>query len=215
MGWAKKQERIKLSRRLSIWSKYLKNIKVSASPVLYYVLCYMEFYIVCCFLISELPFFLVLGKPFDTTQSVGYAVSNIISSIVYGSRFEYSDPEFTRMVDRASENIQLSGSPSIQVLLQFFLNKLLIWYKLFACQTLIYHFKKKYLPIFLLSKKWQDQHLCSMWLSSYSKLKKMAILIWITSKDIVVQHLSIIIFCTSILVNTGWICRWCRSLTMI
>eukprot|EP00064_Thunnus_orientalis_P000221 superscaffoldBa00000009_g221 len=55
------------------------------------------------------------GKPFDTTQSINYAVSNVISTIVYGSRFEYNDPEFTRMVDRANENIRLSGSPSIQV----------------------------------------------------------------------------------------------------
>ncbi|XP_071752464.1 cytochrome P450 2K1-like [Centroberyx gerrardi] len=55
------------------------------------------------------------GKAFDTTQSVNYAVSNIICSIVYGSRFEYDNPEFTTMVDRANENIRLVGSPSIQV----------------------------------------------------------------------------------------------------
>ncbi|XP_059414953.1 cytochrome P450 2K1-like [Carassius carassius] len=53
------------------------------------------------------------GKPFDTTQPVNYAVSNIISSIVYGSRFEYTDPRFTEMVDRANENIRISGSLSI------------------------------------------------------------------------------------------------------
>ncbi|XP_062874914.1 cytochrome P450 2K1-like [Trichomycterus rosablanca] len=55
------------------------------------------------------------GKPFDTTQPVNYAVSNIISAIVYGSRFEYSDPQFTAMVNRANENIRLSGSPSLQI----------------------------------------------------------------------------------------------------
>ncbi|XP_078140581.1 cytochrome P450 2K1-like [Centroberyx gerrardi] len=55
------------------------------------------------------------GKAFDTTQSVNYAVSNIICSIVYGSRFEYDNPDFTTMVDRANENIRLVGSPSIQV----------------------------------------------------------------------------------------------------
>uniref|UniRef100_UPI003AACC4DC cytochrome P450 2K1-like isoform X1 n=1 Tax=Centroberyx gerrardi TaxID=166262 RepID=UPI003AACC4DC len=54
------------------------------------------------------------GKAFDTTQPVNYAVSNIICSIVYGSRFEYDNPEFTTMVDRANENIRLMGSPSIQ-----------------------------------------------------------------------------------------------------
>ncbi|KAM7386913.1 hypothetical protein PAMA_009504 [Pampus argenteus] len=55
------------------------------------------------------------GKPFDDTESVNYAVSNIICSLVYGIRFDYNDPEFTRMVQRASENIRLSGSPSIQL----------------------------------------------------------------------------------------------------
>ncbi|XP_073692397.1 cytochrome P450 2K1-like [Garra rufa] len=55
------------------------------------------------------------GKAFDTTQPVNYAVSNIISSIVYGSRFEYTDPEFTEMVDRANENVHVAGSTSIML----------------------------------------------------------------------------------------------------
>uniref|UniRef100_A0A8C4HW25 Cytochrome P450 2K1 n=1 Tax=Dicentrarchus labrax TaxID=13489 RepID=A0A8C4HW25_DICLA len=55
------------------------------------------------------------GKSFDTTQPINYAVSNIICSIVYGSRFEYDDPEFTSLVDRTNRNIQLVGSPSIQI----------------------------------------------------------------------------------------------------
>ncbi len=62
---------------------------------------------VCCFLFTE--------KPFDTTQTVNYAVSNIISSIVYGSRFEYTDPQFTAMVDRANENVRVGGSISVGV----------------------------------------------------------------------------------------------------
>ncbi|XP_042573508.1 cytochrome P450 2K1-like isoform X3 [Cyprinus carpio] len=52
-------------------------------------------------------------KPFDTTRPVNYAVSNIISSIVYGSRFEYTDPRFTETVDRANENVRISGSISM------------------------------------------------------------------------------------------------------
>ncbi|KAL6476364.1 hypothetical protein MHYP_G00148630 [Metynnis hypsauchen] len=55
------------------------------------------------------------GKPFDTTQPVNYAVSNIISAIVYGSRFEYSDPLFKDMVAWSNENVRLIGSASIQV----------------------------------------------------------------------------------------------------
>eukprot|EP00063_Salmo_salar_P083302 XP_014058137.1 PREDICTED: cytochrome P450 2K1-like [Salmo salar] len=55
------------------------------------------------------------GKAFDTAQPVIYAVSNIISAIVYGSRFEYTDPLFTGMADRANESIHLTGSASIQM----------------------------------------------------------------------------------------------------
>ncbi|XP_056117729.1 cytochrome P450 2K1-like isoform X2 [Rhinichthys klamathensis goyatoka] len=53
------------------------------------------------------------GKPFETTTPVNYAVSNIISSIVYGSRFEYTDPQFTEMVDRANESVRILGSASM------------------------------------------------------------------------------------------------------
>ncbi|XP_036403204.1 cytochrome P450 2K4-like isoform X2 [Megalops cyprinoides] len=56
-----------------------------------------------------------MGEPFNTTQPVNYAVSNIISSIVYGSRFEYTDPVFQKMVDRSNENIRLLGSAEIQL----------------------------------------------------------------------------------------------------
>lgn len=55
------------------------------------------------------------GKAFDTTQPVNYAVSNIISAIVYGSRFDYNDSRFIGMVNRANENIRLGGSPTVQV----------------------------------------------------------------------------------------------------
>ncbi|KAL7849995.1 hypothetical protein SRHO_G00193440 [Serrasalmus rhombeus] len=54
------------------------------------------------------------GNPFDTKQPVNYAVSNIISAIVYGSRFEYSDPLFKDMVVWSNENVRLVGSASIQ-----------------------------------------------------------------------------------------------------
>ncbi|XP_067338598.1 cytochrome P450 2K1-like isoform X1 [Channa argus] len=54
------------------------------------------------------------GEPFDTTQSVNYSVSNIICSIVYGSRFEYNDPKFTSMVDKTNRRVELFGSPSMQ-----------------------------------------------------------------------------------------------------
>ncbi|XP_062401258.1 cytochrome P450 2K1-like [Sardina pilchardus] len=59
------------------------------------------------------------GKAFDTTQPVNYAVSNIISAIVYGSRFEYSDRRFKDMVNRANENIRLGGSPGVRLFVMF------------------------------------------------------------------------------------------------
>ncbi|KAK2829236.1 hypothetical protein Q7C36_017226 [Tachysurus vachellii] len=55
------------------------------------------------------------GRPFDTSQPLNYATSNVISAIVYGSRFQYSDLQFKEMVNRANETIKLSGSPSIQI----------------------------------------------------------------------------------------------------
>ncbi|XP_039650033.1 cytochrome P450 2K1-like isoform X2 [Perca fluviatilis] len=55
------------------------------------------------------------GEAFDMTQPLQYAVSNIICSMVYGSRFEYDDPEFTSLVYSISTLLQLLGSPSIQV----------------------------------------------------------------------------------------------------
>ncbi|XP_040919205.1 cytochrome P450 2K1-like isoform X2 [Toxotes jaculatrix] len=67
------------------------------------------------------------GKPFDTTCPVNYATSNIISSIVYGSRFEYSDPRFKNLVRRANETIRITGSASIQLYNMF--PRLVRWIK--------------------------------------------------------------------------------------
>ncbi|KAF3703176.1 Cytochrome P450 2K1 [Channa argus] len=55
------------------------------------------------------------GEPFDTTQSMNYSVSNIICSIVYGSRFEYSDPTFRSLVDKTNRKVYIAGSRSIQM----------------------------------------------------------------------------------------------------
>ncbi|KAM3850527.1 cytochrome P450 2K1-like [Diretmus argenteus] len=55
------------------------------------------------------------GNAFDTTCPMNYAASNIISSIMYGSRFDYADPRFQCMVHRTNENIRLVGSAAIQL----------------------------------------------------------------------------------------------------
>uniref|UniRef100_A0A673CL74 Cytochrome P450 2K1-like n=3 Tax=Sphaeramia orbicularis TaxID=375764 RepID=A0A673CL74_9TELE len=81
------------------------------------------------------------GQAFDTTQPINYAVSNIICSMVYGSRFEYDDPQFTSMVDRTTRRIQLAGSPSMQL------------YNLFPRMTKWISDRKEYLKIFDLIAK--------------------------------------------------------------
>ncbi|XP_068191943.1 cytochrome P450 2K1-like [Antennarius striatus] len=67
------------------------------------------------------------GKPFETALPVNYATSNIISSIVYGSRFEYNDQLFIEMVKKANENIRLVGSAQIQLYNMF--PRLFCWIK--------------------------------------------------------------------------------------
>uniref|UniRef100_A0A672IXP3 Cytochrome P450 2K1-like n=1 Tax=Salarias fasciatus TaxID=181472 RepID=A0A672IXP3_SALFA len=54
-------------------------------------------------------------KPFDTRPPLTHATANIISSIVYGSRFEYNDSRFQNLVSRANQTIRLIGSPSVQL----------------------------------------------------------------------------------------------------
>ncbi|XP_054617783.1 cytochrome P450 2K1-like [Dunckerocampus dactyliophorus] len=55
------------------------------------------------------------GEAFDNNQIINYAVSNIICSLVFGSRFRYDDPVFVAMVHRASKGIQLLGAPTMQL----------------------------------------------------------------------------------------------------
>ncbi|XP_074552020.1 cytochrome P450 2K1-like [Halichoeres trimaculatus] len=55
------------------------------------------------------------GKAFDTARPINYAISNIVSSIVFGNRFEYDDPVFVSMVGRAAKNTHLMGSALIQL----------------------------------------------------------------------------------------------------
>ncbi|XP_043090971.1 cytochrome P450 2K6-like [Puntigrus tetrazona] len=56
-----------------------------------------------------------MGKPFETTLPMAMAVSNVISAIVYNTRFEYSNTNLHRMVKRSYENMRLTGSASVQL----------------------------------------------------------------------------------------------------
>uniref|UniRef100_A0A673AUP6 Cytochrome P450 2K1-like n=1 Tax=Sphaeramia orbicularis TaxID=375764 RepID=A0A673AUP6_9TELE len=55
------------------------------------------------------------GKAFDNAQIVSYAVSNIISALMFGKRFEYTDPLLQSMVERDHEIIYLTGTAAIQI----------------------------------------------------------------------------------------------------
>uniref|UniRef100_A0A8C6L8M4 Cytochrome P450 2K1-like n=1 Tax=Nothobranchius furzeri TaxID=105023 RepID=A0A8C6L8M4_NOTFU len=71
-------------------------------------------------------------KAFDSLNSINCSVSNIICSMVYGSRFEYDDPAFKSVVARTNALIQLTGSPSIVPLLSCKIYNMFPWLKWMA-----------------------------------------------------------------------------------
>ncbi|XP_071343743.1 cytochrome P450 2J4-like isoform X2 [Trachinotus anak] len=50
------------------------------------------------------------GKPFNPHFIINKAVSNIICSLIFGHRFEYTDPKFLRMVNLIDKGTQIEGS---------------------------------------------------------------------------------------------------------
>ncbi|KAF3835025.1 hypothetical protein F7725_027583 [Dissostichus mawsoni] len=55
------------------------------------------------------------GKPFNPHNIITNGVSNIISSVLFGHRFEYSDQSFRRILDLDNEAIRLAGLPQTQL----------------------------------------------------------------------------------------------------
>ncbi|XP_078273637.1 cytochrome P450 2K1-like [Rhinoraja longicauda] len=55
------------------------------------------------------------GQEFNPTFKLNAAVANILCSIVFGDRFDYDDERFNILVKGINENIQLAGSPTIQI----------------------------------------------------------------------------------------------------
>ncbi|XP_059211944.1 cytochrome P450 2K1-like isoform X2 [Centropristis striata] len=49
-------------------------------------------------------------QPFATTRPLGHAFANIISSMVFGNRFEYDDPQFSSLIDSMQRRNQILGS---------------------------------------------------------------------------------------------------------
>ncbi|XP_072918431.1 uncharacterized protein [Hemitrygon akajei] len=55
------------------------------------------------------------GQEFNPTIQINAAVGNIICSIVFGDRFDYDDQAFIILIKTVNENVQLAGSPMVQL----------------------------------------------------------------------------------------------------
>ncbi|XP_055020468.1 cytochrome P450 2J4-like isoform X3 [Boleophthalmus pectinirostris] len=55
------------------------------------------------------------GRPFNPQATISNAVGNIISSVVFGRRFEYTDESFRRILQLDSEAVSLAGSSIAQL----------------------------------------------------------------------------------------------------
>ncbi|KAG7233973.1 hypothetical protein INR49_028687 [Caranx melampygus] len=54
-------------------------------------------------------------KPFNPQYTINNALSNVISSVVFGHRFEYSDQRFRKVLELDSEAVMLVGLPQTQL----------------------------------------------------------------------------------------------------
>ena len=52
-------------------------------------------------------------KSFDPRYHFTNATSNVICSVVFGKRYQYSDPDFTHLLDILDENVQLLGASAL------------------------------------------------------------------------------------------------------
>lgn len=57
----------------------------------------------------------VAGEAFNPSLLTSCAIANIICSMVYGRRFDYSHQEFNHLVDRTRRRTELMFSSSVQV----------------------------------------------------------------------------------------------------
>lgn len=67
------------------------------------------------FIITWVEFNIFPGRPFNPHYIITNGVSNIISSVVFGHRFEYSDQRFRKFLELDNEAIVLAGSAQTQV----------------------------------------------------------------------------------------------------
>ncbi|XP_022095852.1 cytochrome P450 2J6-like [Acanthaster planci] len=55
------------------------------------------------------------GKPFNPKPLLSNATSNVICSVIFGKRYEYSDEEFTRLLSLLTENVKLLGAGGVLI----------------------------------------------------------------------------------------------------
>ncbi|XP_076608140.1 cytochrome P450 2K1-like [Chaetodon auriga] len=67
----------------------------------------------CHYLIEELE--QQKGKAFNNSQTISYAASNVIASMVFGKRYEYGDPVLQTLVDKDHEAIHLLATAPILI----------------------------------------------------------------------------------------------------
>lgn len=51
------------------------------------------------------------GKPFDPTFVLSRSVSNIICSVIFGSRFDYDDERLLTIIRLINDNFQIMSGP--------------------------------------------------------------------------------------------------------
>lgn len=55
------------------------------------------------------------GRPFNPHYTINNAVGNVISSVVFGHRFDYSDESFQRILRLDNDAVLLAGTARAQV----------------------------------------------------------------------------------------------------
>ena len=61
------------------------------------------------------------GQPFDPCDVITYAVSNVINMLTFGERFEYSDPEFRRLLYLLDRRMDNAGKELLVMFMPFLL----------------------------------------------------------------------------------------------
>ncbi|XP_038057362.1 cytochrome P450 2C15-like [Patiria miniata] len=56
------------------------------------------------------------GQPFNPSHLLSSAIANVICSVVYGSRYEYSDPRFVELLRAVYRNLELMGGATGAIL---------------------------------------------------------------------------------------------------